>query len=33
VDDAVVTVIVIAIGKRERNQVYKVASARDNFTE
>ena len=30
VDDTVVTVMVIAIGKRERNKVYKVASGRED---
>ena len=28
VDDAVVTVVVVAVGKRERNAVYRVASER-----
>lgn len=28
VDDAVVTVIVVAVGKRDRNAVYKIAAGR-----
>ena len=29
VDDAVVTVVVVAVGRRDRNLVYKIASGRN----